>query len=771
MDDEKQKEETGESSSSNAEIPAETKQVDLSDLQGFSIGPTWGDPNYTESSKQHVETRTTRDRRPPSKGRSSFRARERPDRRPTRPEGSRGDTKFGRRHELKAPFKPVVGVNFYPEDAPFRALCQAMRQSCRTYELFELTRLILEKPERLVVALSPLAGTDEGLKQFYISVPDNLPFESEEEAVTHLRNSHADMFFQLESVEVEPPRGVFKSVNRCSITGELLGPPNFHRYSQIEQTHHATRLAKMSLEKFRSKIESLTDPETIDEWLQKMKHQTRYIFKGKQGDEGEPHTFETPESAWRFLLSHHREKAIHVSATVRFSGKLLGNLSSRGGIRLSVETALDAQRRFPLDTANHLRGRLRRLHFAVYKKGTKGVSFVCAAKRQFRSPDDNFAEPVMELIEFIEKHPSIHVSKLPEEFLGITIEKKEAGSPAATEDAAGETEEKTVKKAVAGKKDTKTKKTSAKKIAEDKARFNELGQNLHWLITEGYVVEYSDGKLFAPPTRTLSKGGRKKDSRPVADKAHPPEELVEVTQEDPATPTDDSVPLPVETEKEETSDLTPEAEPEIPAEPVSKEEAAVDLEGSSTDQELPVSDSIVENLEDAPPPLVEPLDETAPLEPNTEPETKKEGENKEGNVEDELEGSDISPEPTEASIKDLPAEENIEAEEKQASAPSIAIGGETPFPLIEPLDESQTEISPPEPDTETDTKRETENKEGAAENEVKEADELSTSESGSDASPETPEALKEDSSSEEILDTTGNSPTSKNPPKTDNLDS
>ncbi len=82
-----------------------------------------------------------------------------------------------------------------------------------------------------------------------------------------------------------------------------------------------------------------------------------------------------------------------------------------------MEINLEGQRRFPLDTANHLRGRLRRLHFSVYKKGSKGVSLVCAVKRKFRSADDNFAEPVLELIEFIEKRPGLHVSRLAEEFL------------------------------------------------------------------------------------------------------------------------------------------------------------------------------------------------------------------------------------------------------------------------------------------------------------------------------------------------------------------
>ena len=143
----------------------------------------------------------------------------------------------------------------------------------------------------------------------------------------------------------------------------------------------------MSMEKFRSKIEAVTDPEIIEQWLQKMRTQTRYVLKIKpgEGDDSPPPSFETQESARRYLLTYDKKKIVTVSPTARFSGKLLSTLSPSSGIRRSVEINLEGQRRFPLVTANHLRGRLRRLHFSVYKKGSKGVSLVCVVKRKFRS--------------------------------------------------------------------------------------------------------------------------------------------------------------------------------------------------------------------------------------------------------------------------------------------------------------------------------------------------------------------------------------------------
>jgi hypothetical protein len=93
----------------------------------------------------------------------------------------------------------------------------------------------------------------------------------------------------------------------------------------------------------------------------------------------------------------------------------------QGEIRRAIEGALERQRKFPLDTANALRGRLRREHFTIFKKGSKGVSYVCAVKRKFRVPGQTFADSIGALISFVEAHPMIRASELPIKLLGINL--------------------------------------------------------------------------------------------------------------------------------------------------------------------------------------------------------------------------------------------------------------------------------------------------------------------------------------------------------------
>ncbi|MBN1404721.1 MAG: hypothetical protein JW942_09690 [Opitutales bacterium] len=462
--------------------------IDLTSLNDLALGPRWSSgPVSANMPRQSFRDDRERGPRPPRSSQQGQRKDRRPPRqrsdaaapaaegeqrqprgeRPARSERSdrpqrdnRGPRREYSRQAPPPPFKPVVQIALYPEEAPFKKLSEAIKNSGRTYELFEIARLILEKPERFVLVIHPLPEAQSQV--LHISAPDNLPFLSEEEAIAHVFSVHADKFFDVEEVEVEAPKGNFQIVSRCGITGELLAPPNYHRYQQILQAHHAARLANMPYERFVSRIETVREKEAIDQWVEKMRKQTRY--KLKEAVEGVPSEFDSLDSARFQLVLHAKDKLVRTVQNARFEGRLV-EVMPEGDIRTSLETVLEQQRRFPLDTANNLRGRLRRMGFSVYKKGSKGISYVCAIRRAFRKPGETFGESVQQLVEFIEAHPGFPATDLPKEYLGTEI--PEGGDTAMS--------------------------------AEDQERLRLLRNDLRWLITSGYVTEYSNGKLFAPP--------------------------------------------------------------------------------------------------------------------------------------------------------------------------------------------------------------------------------------------------------------------------------
>ena len=509
-------------SGKDAENPS---AIDLSELQDLNFGPDWTSGKSITTHTRSSRDRGGRDRAPGSRSGGPGRR----DRRPSRPprEGGPGKEKRGgdrrrdrRDHREEAPqeeYQPVVDVLFYPEDIPFKALCHAIKTSCRTYELFELARLILSKPERYVSVMKPLSGVPGQLERFIVAVPDGLPFESEEAAMAHVMDKHLDRFFTTEEVEIDPPKGSFQMVNRCGVTGELLGPPNYHRYQTLLSEHHARCVPNMSFERFQQKIEAVKEQEVIDEWLKKMSHVLRYKVISPR--EGEPEYLDGPEAAKHFLLAKRRSEVVRESEQVRLSGKNVEQLPD-GSIARSIHAVRERQLRFPLDTANNLRGRLRRMNFTIYKRGAKGVSYVCAVKRSFRDENTNFSESLQALIDFIEKNQNISVSVLPKAFLGVSLDKGAEQPPppekapaiekvseaeaskiveAHEKNRLAEQEEETPVTEPAPEAQAESPAAEQKPLTDEEKQVHQLFADLRWLVTEGYVTEFGDGKLFANP--------------------------------------------------------------------------------------------------------------------------------------------------------------------------------------------------------------------------------------------------------------------------------
>lgn len=501
--------------------------------------------------------------------------------------GERGEVREGGPRFERGPYiSPYFTATCYPEDVGFAAMVKAVRASCRTYQLFEITKAVLEKNERFVVVVQrsrparparperPPEGADapaeaaapapapavEKPAPLYMSLPDHLPFDTEDAAIQHVLSNNLGAFFDMQEIEVEAPKGNFPIINKCGITGELLGPPNHHRYQQILQQHHATRLSRMSFDRFRENIVSVREPEVIAQWQEKMKKATRYTWRppvaksattppvpaGETAPAAEPKpaaeappaaepapapeatppaaapepiSFDTLEDARVYLLANARDRVVRAVDSVRFHGKLIEKLPP-GEIRRAIEGHVERQRRFPLDTANALRGRLRREGFTIFKKGSRGVSYVCAVKRRFRVPGQAFSETITSLIDFIEKNPMVHVKDLPKNFLGIDL----AAALAATPLPEG------------------TPQSQAPFLAlgpEQSERLRKMSNDLRWLVMEGYVTEFSDGKLFAPPPMAPQAAKKAESGEEEHDPVDFPDAPAPVA---PATPSAESVP-------------------------------------------------------------------------------------------------------------------------------------------------------------------------------------------------------------------------------------
>lgn len=386
----------------------------------------------------------------------------------------------------REPFAFSMEVLFYPEDAPFNKLSDIMKASKRTYQLFDIAEIILEKPERFVVLAKNLPDAEGNAKPLYCAQPFNLPFEDEAAAKTAAVDAKFDELFVSEEIDAEPPKGEFQVVNRCSITGDLLGAPNWHKYGEAVREYHSRKFPKMPFEKFSASIESVRDADQIAAWLETMKKKT--VFKLKEPQEGAPESFDTREAARAYISEKFGAELVRTYEQVRMRGEYVAKLPF-GRIRRNIEEACRKQKKFPIVTANNLRGRLRRSGFTVYKRGSKGFAFVSTIKRKFIFEGESLSEVPQKIFDFITANPAIRAADLPYKYLGLEAPKSEAKSKTLAQEHSEGAETLESQKPA----------ESAELPDETKALLSSVWSELAWLVSEGYVVEYADGTLQANP--------------------------------------------------------------------------------------------------------------------------------------------------------------------------------------------------------------------------------------------------------------------------------
>lgn len=537
--------------------------VDLSDLKSFSFGTQW-----TEAKKGNDASRSRggkgggrggdrpnrrpggarKDRRPPRPDRSQFQGKDGGPSQGGAPggyddRGSRPRRRGGRNEGRQAPFNPyespVFDVCFYPEDSCFSAIIKAMRTNHLTYELFHVAKLFMEKPDRFIASITRKAEGGAKPEKVFICAIDNMAFATEEEVFAHAIANHSENFFTIEEVEVEPPSGNFPFVSRCPFTKELLGPPNYHKYEANLRNHHRTRLPNMSFEKLQASIETVREEEVVNQWLESQKKAIRYTTKAAEGEETK--SFDSIEGATGYLRTEQGQKVVKQVNYARVHGTVLEKFQDSEAFK-AMDGERQRQLRFPLDTANAIRGRMRREKFSIYKKGAKGVTYVCSTKRNFRTPGQVMSPDLDNIIHFLEANQLIKAKEMAEKYAAWLKEK------------------------------------GVEKPFDEK----KMQRDLHWLVADGYVSHFEDDTLFAQPELDAGSQGSseqgsspKKSAKPTPPAASAASESSAAKPEpEPAAEIKEEAPTPEpEAAATEATAQTEEPESEAPKEAESSEEA------------------------------------------------------------------------------------------------------------------------------------------------------------------------------------------------------
>jgi hypothetical protein len=384
-------------------------------------------------------------------------------------------------------------------------MIETMKKSPRAYAFFDVAKLVLNKPERHHVKFTNKPAADGTRSPLYLVLPSENVFLRQDEAVRFALRHHAEMIFREKKTPVDPPKGNFTFVNRCGITGVWLGPPNYHEYQGRLIRHHQQRLRHMPFEEFRSRIQTVRDPEAIKAWVDSMSSKMEYecIL------DAEPKSFATRDELEKHFIENHLAQFVTSVPEARISGAASRQLHNPALLEALRLRWLE-ERKFPMNTANEIRGKLRHEGFHFFKD-PKGITFISPVKLQRVESITHLSDQIQKIILYLREHFGCKRKQLLAHF----VPQPEAAS--ATPDAsstpapipAANTASPTAVPPVASPSNdpTPVPVTSVDTISPVAAPSvvptaeERVLADLHWLIQDGYVVEFSDGRLWALPDK------------------------------------------------------------------------------------------------------------------------------------------------------------------------------------------------------------------------------------------------------------------------------
>lgn len=416
----------------------------------------WSEGRSTETPRRDRHDRRGRGapRGKPRDGRGGG-GRPRPERGDGRDRGRERDRRQGGRPS-RAPALPIK-VSFLADRAHIGTLVREIRRSGKAYPLVDIASLIMQKAEHYLVKLEITGGEKAAGVEFHQCKVCKAVFLHRDALAQHIARQHLDEVFEIREIEGEAPRGNFMVVCRCGLSGVLLGPPNYHGYqAKIQEVLHA-RYPDMPMERYRSHIQTLRDPELIEQWKNESRTQRVYVRRG--GPDDETLTFEQVRQEF---VRDHVASRMSTSRRVILPATVAQHLEDAALLQL-IREAWAHEIRFPLSLAFTLRPAFRHMGLHLFKANRK-ANFVIPAEPKPLDPEHAIPE-IAALLRHLHDHPGCTREALLHDL-----------HPGATEEA---------------------------------PEVVELNKNLRWLIEKGHVIHFYTGALSVPTS------SHRADSRPM----------------------------------------------------------------------------------------------------------------------------------------------------------------------------------------------------------------------------------------------------------------
>jgi hypothetical protein len=338
--------------------------------------------------------------------------------------------------------------------------------------MFDAARLVLAEGDRFHARYICASERPSGL---FVTNDGGL-FLTRDEALQHvLRGKALEVFYRAEEIELEEPKGDFKSVGVCGLSGELLAPPSHHSFQTSIIRMHRERFSHMPLEDYKRRVRIENEPERVAEWKEKQKKGFRWVWLKDAPEEGaEPLSFGTRAEMEAHFRRTHADEAVQEKRDVHVPGNI-DKAKLTHVLFILLRQGVENARKHLFDMSQKLGANFERRGLKLFKRRA-GKLFVSRVKPKAIDAGTVFSERVSKIVEVLKGKSGILLHDLVEAIEPSPASEASAPSAEGAEAAASAP-------------------AAPQKLAPTEAQINVI-KDIRWLANEGYVIEYSDGMVF-----------------------------------------------------------------------------------------------------------------------------------------------------------------------------------------------------------------------------------------------------------------------------------
>jgi hypothetical protein len=413
-----------------------------------------------------------------------------------------------------------------PEAKATEAMAGMIRTAGKAYSVFDAARLVLANGDRFHVKFS--LAPDSGVKLYTVPLDGSLWLSREEALSQFLESASLKEYYLMEEVEMEEPKGNFTSVAVCGMSGEALGPPSHHSYQTNLHKLHRERFNHLPFEEYKRRVRTDNTPEAVEKWKESQKRGTQWVWqKGEVAEGAEPVRLKSRAEMEAHFRKHHAESLVGEVSEATVSGSIPKQLLAPA-LYIHLRRAVDDARKHLLATAQQLCGGFEHQGLKLFKR-RGGKLWVSRVRPRALDSSVVLSDRIAKMVEVIKSKPGLTTKELLET-LAPTPASAPAPAPAPAPEAVAAPAEPTTAEEPAlepvgenapvegaelsATDDTVTaalepaEKDAAETATEVPAALPQepaaefapeqvqVLKDLHWLNSEGYVIEYADGVVF-----------------------------------------------------------------------------------------------------------------------------------------------------------------------------------------------------------------------------------------------------------------------------------